>query len=95
MITTGQAIMSLRPGAEWAMSDNNVDGIVWLTEGVEPLTQAEVDAEITRLEAAAMQAEADRVADIQEAQAELKTMGLSDKAIATISGYSYPYSPAV
>jgi len=77
------------------MVGDNVDGIVWHTEGVEPLTRAEVDAEITRLEAAAVQAEADGVKAIQDAQAEAKAMGFSDSGVATITGYPYPYSPAV
>jgi hypothetical protein len=44
MITTAEAVMSLRPGAEWTMSDDDVEGIIWHTEGVEPLTSAEVQA---------------------------------------------------
>lgn len=95
MIRVEDAVRSLRPGAEWTMIDGNIDSIIWHTEGVQPVTRADVDAEVTRLESAAVQAEADRIADIQEAQAELKAMGLSDKAITTISGYPYPYSPAV
>ena len=95
MITTADAIRSLRPGAVWRLEGDDVANIEWLTEGVTAITQAEIDDEIARLQSAAAQAELDRIADIQEAQAELKAMGLSDKAIATISGYPYPYSPAV
>jgi hypothetical protein len=51
MITTDQAILSLRPGVEWTMSGDDVANIVWHTEGVEPLTKAMVNAEIKRLEA--------------------------------------------
>lgn len=56
------------------------------------------DAEIKQLEAdrEAMAArEAERIKTVQDAQAELKALGLSDSVIATISGYPYPYSPAV
>jgi hypothetical protein len=38
MITTAEAVMSLRPGAEWSMNGDDVEGIIWHTEGVEPLT---------------------------------------------------------
>jgi hypothetical protein len=34
--------MSLRPGAEWTMSGDDVEGIIWHTEGVQPLTAKEV-----------------------------------------------------
>lgn len=45
-------------------------------------------------DAKAMQdAEAARVKAVQDAQAELKALGLSANAIATISGYPYPYPP--
>lgn len=50
MITPQEAIMSLRPGAEWTMNGNDVEGIVWHTKGVKPLTEAEVQDEIVRLE---------------------------------------------
>lgn len=51
MITTAQAVASLRPNVEWTMSGDDVTNIVWHTENVEPLTQAMVDDEIERLEA--------------------------------------------
>lgn len=53
MISIQQAVMSLRPNIEWTMNGNDVEGIIWHTPNVEPLTRAEVDAEIARLERAA------------------------------------------
>lgn len=57
------------------------------------LAQREADAaaEAERV-AAEAQAEAERVAGIQAAQAELKALGLSDAAVAAISGQPYPYA---
>lgn len=55
------ALLSLRPGAEWSISDGE---ITWLdTEQTQP-TDAEIAAEITRLEAdyAAKQYQRDRAA---------------------------------
>ena len=52
MITTQQAVMSLRPGIEWSMNGDDVAGITWHTPDVEPLTQAEVAKEMKRLEKA-------------------------------------------
>jgi hypothetical protein len=51
MITTVQAITSLRPNIEWTMNGDDVEGIIWHTPDVEPLTKAQVNAEIKRLEA--------------------------------------------
>jgi len=51
MITTVQAIQSLRPNVEWTMNGDDVENIIWHTANVEPLTIAEVEAEIERLEA--------------------------------------------
>ena len=48
MITKAQALVSLRPGAQWSMSD---DVITWHdTEQNQP-TDAEIDAEVARLTA--------------------------------------------
>ena len=51
MITTVQAITSLRPNVEWTMNGDDVEGITWHTPDAKPLTSAEVNAEIKRLEA--------------------------------------------
>ena len=86
MITTAQAIVSLRPFAEWSMNGDDVEGIIWHTEGVKPLTSAEVQAEIVRLEKAAAQAEADREAAKASALAKLEALGLTTEEAQAISG---------
>lgn len=43
-----QAIIALRPGVNFSNTDRTLAGIRWDTPGVEPPTQAEVDAEIAR-----------------------------------------------
>jgi hypothetical protein len=84
MITTAQAVMSLRPGVEWTMSGDDVEGIIWHTANVEPLTTAEVQAEIERLEQAALdKAEADAQARAA-AIAHAKTLGFTDEMIAVM-----------
>jgi len=84
MITTSQAVMSLRPNTEWSMNGDDVENIIWHTDGVEPLTQAEVDAEIKRLE----KAEADKAAADQAAGeaaiAHAKSLGFTDEMIAVM-----------
>ena len=84
MITTAQAVMSLRPDTEWSMNGDDVANIIWHTEGVTPLTQKEVTAEIKRLE----QAEADKaaadVAAQQAAIAHAKSLGFTDEMIAVM-----------
>jgi hypothetical protein len=84
MITTADAVISLRPGAEWSMSGDDVGGITWHTEGVQPLTAKEVAAEVKRLE----KAEADKaVADAaarDAAIAHAKSLGFTDDMIAVM-----------
>ena len=84
MINTAHAIMSLRPNIEWSMNGNDVEGIIWHTPDVEPLTTAEVEAEIKRLE----KAEADKVkadaAATAAAIAHAKSLGFTDAMIAVM-----------
>jgi hypothetical protein len=87
MITTAQAVMSLRPGAEWSMSGDDVEGITWHTEGVEPLTAAEVQAEMVRLEQAAIDEAAAREAAKASALAKLEALGLTADEAAAIAGF--------
>ena len=88
MISTAEAVMSLRPGAEWTMNGDDVEGIIWHTEGVEPLTSAEVQAEMQRLEQAAAQAVADREAAQASALAKLEALGLTHEEALAITGLS-------
>jgi hypothetical protein len=50
MILIGQAIQSLRPNTEWTLNGHDVENIIWHTKDVEPLTSAEVEAELNRLQ---------------------------------------------
>jgi len=86
MITTAEAVASLRPGIEWTMNGDDVEGIIWHTEGVAPLTKAEVDAEVARLEQAAVDAEAARVAALESARAKLAALGLDEVEVAAVIG---------
>jgi hypothetical protein len=84
MITTSQAVQSLRPGVEWSMSGDDVEGIIWHTEGVEPLTTAEVQAEIQRLEQVAVDEVDARAALRASAEAKLAALGLTVDEITAI-----------
>jgi hypothetical protein len=85
VITTADAIKSLRPGAEWVMRANDVENIIWHTEGVEPLTQAEVDAEIARLEQQAVDDAAAREAALESGRAKLLALGLTEGEVAAMT----------
>jgi hypothetical protein len=66
------------------MNGDDVANIIWHTPNVQPLTQAEVDAEIVRLEAeAAAKAEADAAATAA-AIAHAKSLGFTDAMIAVM-----------
>ena len=86
MITTAQDVASLRPGAEWSMNGDDVEGIIWHTEGVEPLTSAEVQAEVARLEQAEIDAAAAKEAAKASALAKLEALGLTTEEAQAIAG---------
>ena len=82
MITTAHAVMSLRPNTEWSMNGDDVEGIIWHTENVQPLTAAEVAAEVQRLEAEAVTAAEAVAAGQAAAVAHAKSLGFTDEMIA-------------
>lgn len=86
MITTAQAVVSLRPGTEWSMNGDDVEGIIWHTPNVEPLTQAEVAAEVARLEQAAVDEAAAKEAARASAVAKLAALGLDESEVAALLG---------
>ena len=86
MITKSEAVASLRPDTEWVMYGDDVEGIIWHTENVTPLTQSEVEAEILRLQAIAESAEQEKIADRESAMAKLSALGLSDNEVKAILG---------
>ena len=86
MITIHHAIMSLRPNVEWTMDGNDIENITWHTPNIEPLTEAEVAAEMQRLEQVAVDAEAARVAARESAVAKLSKLGLNESEINAIVG---------
>ena len=86
MITTGQAVMSLRPGVEWSMSGDDVANITWHTPDIEPLTETEVQEEMQRLEQVAADADAARVTARESAMVKLAMLGLNDSEVEAMMG---------
>ena len=84
MITKGDAIVSLRPDVEWVMVGGDVAGITWHTPDVEPLTEAQVDKEMKRLEALAVTSEANRLATITAARDHAASLGFTDAMLAVM-----------
>ena len=84
MINKSEAVASLRPNIEWTMQGDDVEGITWYTKGAKPLTTAEVEAEMQRLETVAAARvtsdAADRLAAIEHA----KGLGFTDAMIAVM-----------
>ena len=81
MINTQQAVASLRPDIEWSMKGDDVENIIWHTPDVEPLTVAEVEAEMVRLEAEAqVKVEAEQAARAA-AISHAKSLGFTDEMI--------------
>ena len=84
MITTEQAVASLRPNTEWSMNGDDVEGIIWHTPDVESLTTAEVQAEIQRLEAESVAKEAEAKQARLDAIEHAKGLGFTDQMIAVM-----------
>jgi hypothetical protein len=80
------AIMSLRPGVEWSMNGDDVENIIWHTPNVQPLTEAEVQAEIIRLEQAQKAEAQAKQAKLDSAKAKLAALGLDEEEVAAIVG---------
>lgn len=86
MISVSEAIVSLRPGAEWTMSGEDVENITWHTPGVEPLTGAEVQAEMARLEEVADAERQAREDAKASAVAKLEALGLTVEEVSAAFG---------
>ena len=84
MIDVATAISKLRPNAQFVMIDQDIDNIIWHTEGVEPLTSAEVQAEVQRLEQAAADKETADAAARDAAIAHAKSLGFTDEMISVM-----------
>lgn len=67
------AIQRLRPEAEFAIYNNNYDEIVWIKLKGDAPTQAEIDAELVKME----QEVADKAAAKATAEAKLEALGLT------------------
>jgi DNA-binding NarL/FixJ family response regulator len=78
--TLSAALMSLRPGAEFSFSNQDINTIIWHTEGVTTPSQAEIDAAVVTLEAAATA----KVDARQSALAKLAALGLTPEEIAAL-----------
>jgi len=83
-MNAAQAVASLRPGTGFVMRGDQASGIEWITEGVEPITQAELEAEVTRLEAAAAAKAAADAAATAAAVAHAKSLGFTDAMVAVM-----------
>ena len=80
----GQAILNLSPNAKWRLEGTDYSNIEWFSDDIEKPTQAQVDAEISRL---ITQTETDKQAaetHKQNAISKLSALGLSADEIAAL-----------
>lgn len=76
-MTLGQALAVLRPGAQWALRGDTLDGLEWLDEQQVAPSQEEIDAQLAKL----------RVPETvtpRQARIALLSAGLLDKAQAAV-----------
>ena len=86
MINTAKAVASLRPNIEWSMNGDDVENITWHTQGVTPLTTAEVEAEVLRLEKESAAADKAKIAAHKSAVKKLAALGLNSLEVQAIIG---------
>ena len=85
MINKSEAVVSLRPDTEWSMNGDDVENITWHTQGVTPLTTAEVEAEMVRLEQAAIDDAAAKETAVKSGRAKLLALGLTNEEVAALT----------
>ena len=78
MITKLDAILSLRPLAEFTLRGDELE---WLDSTQTEPTQAEIDAEVARLQEAHEAEAAQKAADKESANQKLRDLGLTDAEI--------------
>jgi hypothetical protein len=85
MISMTQALISLRPNAEFSWSDDDLSTLVWHTEGVTTPTLKQIKDEMKRLELALKAQSDSKEAAKASAIAKLEALGLNlDEAQAII-----------
>jgi len=84
-MTIINALLSLRPGAQFTINDEDLSTIVWYTDGVTTPTKEELDAEVIRLEEEAIAKAAAQAANKESAQAKLAAIGLTPEEISALS----------
>jgi len=82
LILHTRAIHKLRPNTEWTLDENN--GLVFITPDIKNPTEAEITQAIKEIKSADEQAEADKLAAKQSAQAKLAALGLTADEIAAL-----------
>lgn len=78
------AIKSLTNNAEFILIDGDYSTIEWINFDGKAPTQAEIDAEIERIKAAIITAEAEKVAAKESAYAKLAAIGLTSDEVAAL-----------
>jgi hypothetical protein len=66
------------------MNGDDVEGIIWHSEGVQPLTSKQVAAEVKRLEQAEIDDAAAKAAARESAEAKLAALGLTADEVAAL-----------
>jgi hypothetical protein len=98
MADLAQALMNLRPGAQWMLKGHSIDGLCWLDSGQSQPTLQEIETELARMdqEHRATQYQRDRAASYPAIEEQLDMLyhhGLDGwKATITAIKHQYPKS---
>ena len=85
MITNVDAIRSLAPGASYSIVD---DEIIWNSPDITQPTQAEIDAEMLRLQEVQEAEAVQKASDKESGNQKLRDLGLTDAEIDALIGGS-------
>ena len=82
----GDAILSLRPGAQWVIEDRDLSKLTWISEDIERPSDLEIEEELKRLQLLRELEQEAAIAAKESALSKLKKLGLSQEEIIALAG---------
>lgn len=80
------AILSLRPSAQWVIEDRDLSKLIWISEDIERPSDLEIEEELKRLQLLQKLEQEAVIAARESALSKLKKLGLTPEEAAAIVG---------
>jgi len=84
-----KAIKAINTNAEFSILENDVNQITWLN-GTTPISVADINSKITKLETAKVNEENEKATDQANGNQKLLDLGLSQAEATALTGYTPP-----